>query len=437
MNTGIRGILKKVSGRTDKKLSEAYMKRVTLIDMCNTLSKEISYISECPDEIKINTSQKTNKKLSVLKSKKKNFQINSKMKTDIELLKSIKGFNATFSGSAALSGCWEKNYLEQFEGTNSTEKTSEFVKIITKDELLDEYKKILRNFIQTLNQVYNKKVILLLDDFYQIKKDNHPRILQYFHDIYKKTEDGSFCFKVVTLPYAIKLNEDNDVTFSKKDDYVKIAIDYSLSDLDKLRNYLLDILIGLDTNNSITRTDVESLFTGMDTLNYLVLSAGGLPRDFMKNFASCIEFARKKGNNKIAKSCVYEILKEAKADKEDNIEYDARDISKDIIEKYLKAISSFVDEKKTNVFLCHSDQYKKHEKIFNTLVNLRYLHLISDKVTSESTKRECVAFLIDMTFYATSRLPNGFKFCEFWVMDDASRLNNLRRTKIWDFDDIQ
>jgi hypothetical protein len=57
-------------------------------------------------------------------------------------------------------------------------------------------------------------------------------------------------------------------------------------------------------------------------------------------------------------------------------------------------------------------------------------------ITSENKKIDCKALLVDMSFYASGgRFNADFDFREFWVKDDSSRLSNLRRSLVWNFED--
>ena len=91
----------------------------------------------------------------------------------------------------------------------------------------------------------------------------------------------------------------------------------------------------------------------------------------------------------------------------------------------------------TNVILYPKSLAERHDILLKNLVNLRYLHVIKDSTTSETKKKEeFVAYLVDMSFYAVNkRLRPGFDFRRFWEVDSASRLSQLRQSKIWSFPD--
>lgn len=136
------------------------------------------------------------------------------------------------------------------------------------------------DIINTFHTLYGKRVILFFDDFYQIKKNIHPNILEYFHTISKECIKNSFSFKVCALPDSIKYNYDGENTFSLKDDYSTINVDHNLDRLNHQMEYLLDILCKLHNEININPQEIKNLFVG-ENLTHCVLGAGGLPRDFL------------------------------------------------------------------------------------------------------------------------------------------------------------
>ena len=70
-----------------------------------------------------------------------------------------------------------------------------------------------------VKEKYGERIVLFLDDFYQIEFDYQPRILQYFHGIYKES-GGAFCFKAVAIPNSVKINYAGQRLFIKKEGYL-------------------------------------------------------------------------------------------------------------------------------------------------------------------------------------------------------------------------
>lgn len=299
-------------------------------------------------------------------------------------------------------------------------------------------KEIQKQFYMIINQIHNiykKKIILFFDDFYQIKKNIHPYILEYFHTISKECIQNSFSFKVCALPDSIKYNHDGENTFSLKDDYSIINIDHNLDKLTQQMDYLLDILSNLQNEIEISSQDIKNLFTG-ENLIYCILGAGGLPRDFMILFSHSVRKARKNNHNKINAEDVYTAILDLSIDKEEKSKLDSEIDSEEIM-KAIKIIQNEVVNKlKTNVILYPYKNYEKDIKLLRELENLRYIHSIRDTI-KDKNKNTFHPYLIDMSFCVTQKnKKSGMKFNKFWIQDDARTLNNLRKSPVWSFQNI-
>lgn len=326
----------------------------------------------------------------------------------------------------------ENIYEEIDESKNIKRIDTNYSKTVKRTELIDELKICFAKLYDFVKEKYGERIVLFLDDFYQIEFDYQPRILQYFHGIYKES-GGAFCFKAVAIPNSVKINYDGQRLFSKKDDFPTIVLNYDLIDMDNLVIKLVKILISIEKNIGLSDNDIYSLFTS-GTLYYLVMASGGIPRDFMALFSNTLIHARDRRNEQITKNDLYAIISELKKEKESDREVDLIGFTNQAIDDALDWLEDWVKDSKINVMLYPVVSYKKHEKILKALVNLRYIHIINEHVTPEGKNFEAVGILLDMTLYATSgRLPNYFNMCEFWVKDRHS--SKLRQAKIGSFSD--
>lgn len=78
---------------------------------------------------------------------------------------------------------------------------------------------------------HQKQIVLMLDDFYQIKNDNQPFIIQFLHDVSKDCTNRGFRFKLFAIPGRLILN-DQGVDMSYKDDFSPLTIDTDMSNID-------------------------------------------------------------------------------------------------------------------------------------------------------------------------------------------------------------
>lgn len=432
---GFLGFLRKKFKRISPEEIRKYENIDCFLEWVNEIESIIKKTKELPAEYKWQLTRKNSaSKKIVEKNSEKRKNENSISGTGRVALK-YKDLSTQINCTTSLLDEMLSEYLNEKNSVNEMFQQEEHVQSITRVGKVDELKGIIIDFLKAYKEQYKRGIIIYLDDFYQINKESHPYIIQYLHDLYKLTPSNTFCFKVVTLPSSLKINYDNEVTFSIKDDFSSIYLDYDLSNLDKVQDHLIDILIALEPKLQLRKNDIESLFTNDDALKFLVIATGGIPRDFMTSFCEAIRVSRRLQRDRIGKDQIYEVIKNLKSDKDNNIEIDS-ELSMDKIENAIEIINrEIIGSMKTNVILYPIDKAEQHEVILKNLINLRYLHLIKSKMTSEKTKQECRAYLVDMTFYACSRIPSSFDFCRFWEKDNASRLNNLRRAPIWSFSD--
>lgn len=348
-----------------------------------------------------------------------NYKIfNCKIDNNINILNSIQSESINISNNKSSSNI-KASYEREFR----------------KMDVLKEQRESIAFIFNELKRINKNSVIMYLDDFYQIPVENQPEIIQYFHDIYKYCADESFCFKLSLLPYRIRMNNPGNVDMSYKDDFSPIKLDNDLSGLVTTKEYLLSILSSLNLTLGISKNDITSLFSNDEVVLYAIIATGGVPRDFLSMFAQLVVNTRNDNEQKIKKEHVYTVVKNLREDKDNNIEADS-DISANKIREAVEILTNEVIAKlKTNVILYPKVLAEKHDRLLKNLVNLRYLHVIKDSTSSENRKKEeFVAYLIDMSFYAVNkRLRPGFDFRKFWETDDASRLTQLRQSKIWNF----
>lgn len=432
---GFSGILNYILKKRDKKVEESYIEGS---DFCKLIEKEkklLETMKDIPDEVTYNISQENT---TIIKRQ----QIESNElfhKASLDTAIQINGKYKILQGKidATLSAMTSKNYKDSFESNNneSSEIIASYVKTLKKSDIIQEQREGIAFIFNEIKRIHNVGVYVYLDDFYQIPIDKQPVIIQYFHDIYKYCANYSFCFKLAALPYRLRMNKTGNVDMSYKDDFSPIKLDNDLSELESTKDYLLSILVNLDSTLDIKKQDIVSLFNNDEVLLYSIIATGGVPRDFLLIFAELINAVRNDNKSSIQKEHIYTVVKSLREDKDNNIEYDT-DISPQIIRRSVEIINEEVVGKlNTNVILYPKLLADKHEILLKNLVNLRYFHIIKDSVTSETRKKEeFVAYLVDMSFYAVNkRLRPNFDFRRFWETDNAARLTQLRQSKIWSF----
>lgn len=433
---GISGFIGWVLRKRDESVEIAYEEGKTFSEL---LKKEINLL-EClklsPDEITYAVSQEGKRSSETSIKREYTSENRETLEMDVKLQGKYKIIEGKIDTSLSAIESYSYSNVSEMKNASSSEITSSFTRTYRKQELLQEQRENITFIFNESKRIRKKSIFVYLDDFYQIPMEVQPEIIQYLHDIYKNCSNNSFCFKVATLPYRLRMNQDgNDMSY--KDDFSPIKLDYDLSELDRTKDYLLSILVNINPTLNINKQDIENLFNSSDVLTYAIIATGGVPRDFLLMFMDLVRTTQRDNKTTIQKEHVYTVVKSLRDDKDNNIEYDS-DVSPDLIREAVELLNVEVVEKfNTNVILYPKTLAEKHEVLLKNLTNLRYLHVIKDSTTSENRKKEeFVAYLIDMSFYAVNkRLKQGFDFRRFWEVDSKSRLTQLRQSKIWNFPD--
>lgn len=416
--------------RKISKLDELNFYLIT-IKKTEYLLKVIEELPEEPISININKSNNVSEVKNVITSLEA--KTSAKFKSNANIPISI----VNLDGEIEMAFSASKNYKKEKTDETKTSQQYDYIKIISKDEKIAELILLFSDIFNEFNRISENRIILYLDDFYLVSMNSQPKVIQFFHDIYKNSKNDSFCFKLCSIPNRTKINFDGKVDFSLKDDFSPIRLDKELYDFENLVEYLLQITANLSPSLEINSHDLKSLFVNDEVLKFTVVATGGVPRDFLVILSEIIRIALSENANKIKKEHLYSAISDLKQDKEQNIEVEC-DIPVEKIREALSIIHrEVIDGLKTNVILYPEHLAKEHESLLKNLINLRYLHVINETTSSERVKKEnFVSYLVDMTFYATGkRLKQNFDFREFWVQDSGSRHTNLRTAPIWNFKD--
>lgn len=287
---------------------------------------------------------------------------------------------------------------------------------------IEDFKSILKNVaINKENPLY-----LIFDDYYFIKINDQPALIDYFHRL---TKDTFLYIKLATIRHRTRLYHAKETYIGIEigGDALEIDLDYTLDNFDSVKSFMEEILkSAIKSINSELK--INDIFSG-DGFNQLCIASGGVPRDFLALLIKGITKYIIAGEKKVGK---IEINEEAIS----NVSNKYQAIKKDIIEEselvdlyitYLK--DKVYREKRTNCFLVSQDEIRSNaygkQAIYN-LFDLRLIHLV-DKNTSSapSDGKRYEAYIIDIGLYDNSR-PRGFKQIDPILRDNKSRQDELR-----------
>lgn len=433
---GISGFISWMLRKRDEGVEIAYEEGEIFSELLRKEINLLEHLKLTPDEITYAVSKEGKSSSETSIRREYTSEIRESLEMDVKLQGKYKIIESKIDTSLNAMESYSCSNVSEMKNASSSEIKSSFTRTYRKQELLQEQRENITFIFNESKRIRKKSVYIYLDDFYQIPMEVQPEIIQYLHDIYKNCNNNSFCFKIATLPYRLRMNQDgNDMSY--KDDFSPIKLDYDLSELDRTKDYLLSILVNINPALNITKQDIENLFNSPDVLTYAIIATGGVPRDFLLMFMDLVRTTQRDNKTTIQKEHVYTVVKSLRDDKDNNIEYDS-DVSPDLIREAVELLNvEVVGKFNTNVILYPKALAEKHEVLLKNLTNLRYLHIIKDSTTSESRKKEeFVAYLIDMSFYAVNkRLKQGFDFRRFWEVDSKSRLTQLRQSRIWNFPD--
>lgn len=432
---GLRGLYKKITNKRNKSVLESFERWTLFSNVINNFIDILHKIENSPPEITYKIGTKLAKTTSTSQKTENIFKLQSESQIKGEVKATYGFLSSTLTSLTNISINSSYTVEQEKEELLDINVEMEDSRTVTKSILIDNVKEAMITIFNEFHDLTKKHIVLYLDDFYLIHLNKQPRILQYLHDIYKNSKKNSFCFKVSTLPHRLRMNNEGESNFSHKDDYSPINLDNDLSEIERQRRHLLKIVCAVDPSLDLTHRDIESIFSNEEVLIFAVVASGGIPRDFLIMFGQLVKAAREDQRENIGKEHIYSVVRELRADKDNNNESDS-DLTDEELRSALNKIErEIVGGLNTNVILYPAVLAKKDERLLNNLVNLRYLHVIKETTSSEKKKKEeFVAYLVDMSFYVTQKqMKRGFNFRQFWTRDSGHRRKQLDSAPIWSF----
>jgi len=313
--------------------------------------------------------------------------------------------------------------------TNSLGKLSEF-----QENKLDELERHLTDYKSAIEKELTKSnfdaCFILLDDFYLIKRDKQPDVLDYIHRLVRGTE---FYLKVATIRHRTELirHDQQTIGVELNQDVEEINLDRTLEDLSSPSDYLGRILnymaneVGLDNAK-------EGLFNH-NSFEELVIASGGVPRDFLTIFVNAIDQAI--SVERIQHLTATNIWKSASSfSYQSKLKALRKDVNVEAsrLESVFRDILKFcIEEKKRTCFLISQDETQKyggmHELILQ-LMDFKLIHVIEPDTSAASGRQgRFEAYTLDFSLFMEPR-KRGIEIVEFWKFDDGRRRIGVRES---------
>lgn len=330
-------------------------------------------------------------------------------------------------GKVSGDGSLKSEGIEKEETTRNAKQRE--VKRIKVERLLVDFKRLLSDFCSH----FEAKMVLAIDDFYFIRREDQPKVIDYVHRICKDTQSY---LKVATIKHRTALFEHGEVARGvvPGHEIQSIDLELPLGEFDSISRFLCSIWDVVCKEIGIA--DSRSLFLG-DGFDQAVLASGGVPRDFFGIVKEALLIARERREHGVGKRRINEAARTyAENTKLPELHIDlARDPG--IIEVLLFDILRFAREvKKKNCFYIDIEPLEaSHElrHLFDALADSRLIHLISDNTSSTLRTGRYAAYLLDVGLYGhpERRKERAVEEVRFWDRDKHGRLMNLSRAPIY------
>ena len=272
--------------------------------------------------------------------------------------------------------------------------------------LLPKLKANLQEFFQLSSNI--KVLFLQIDDFYHLRRENQPFIMDYIHRLCK---DLPLYFKVATLRHASVLFAERvgqPIGAQERHDYQSINIDFTFQDFPKTERQVHDIFHEFAKLAGMPTGDFDALFKG-DGFRRLVLAGGGVPRDCLSLFLEALGPVMANGS-RIGKDDVRVLSFGNFERKIEDLKRDSQRDEQDVLLKGIYVIRQFCLDFKTSVFFVPDrilQELEEARELIFRLLDYRIIHSVGSAFTHKSHPGSYQGFMIDIGCYAHMRKLQG------------------------------
>jgi hypothetical protein len=296
----------------------------------------------------------------------------------------------------------------------------------------------IKNLLIKLSDYAGGKGYVLIDDLYHIRTASQADVVDYLHRVCKGT---GIWLKIGTIRHRTRYYFGGDPPRGMKigDDADGIDLDVTLEKYQITKRFLLRILEQFCTEKSIKLNDIVT----DGAKDRLVLASGGVARDFLTSFRRSISIARERiasGDNargpKIGVEDVNVAAGENDATKREEFNVDApTQEQKGLMDLFSNIRIHCIEKNNSNCFLIDKDYRGSEIDKVGELVDLKFIHHISDRVTVRNrTGRVYDAYMLDLSQYTGERTRRNFDVVQFW---DSEKADDLRRPSLIIFERVR
>lgn len=297
-------------------------------------------------------------------------------------------------------------------------------------EIQEEYKrsktefllKQIINFQQTFDDffdLYNKDCFIFLDDLYHVMRRDQANLIDYFHRIAK---GNHVWLKIGTIRNRTNwyINNPQPVGLKIGDDADEINLDLTLEKFAISKQFLKSILEIYIVETNAPKIDDFIAEGGMDRL---VISSGGVTRDFLGLFRKSIDETRERlrknpghvRGDKIGAEDVNLASGAYGELKKEEFRIDTHEDKTELEITFNKILKFCLENTKKNIFLIDQDSTGSFNNYLLELVDLRLIHQIKSRITVSSQPGKLFkALLLDVSQYTGERARRDVEMIEFW-----------------------
>ncbi|WP_395684451.1 hypothetical protein [Dokdonella sp.] len=312
----------------------------------------------------------------------------------------------------------------------SAEHESEVTKTF-KSKKLDHLERHLQDYKEALSASMKGKwgrVYILVDDFYLIKRDLQPRVIDYLHRLCRGTDAY---LKVGTIRHrtSLRIHEGQTIGVEIGQDVEEISLDKTFENFEDTNTYLHAMLgeMAASVDRNVSASD---LFNG-DATRAITLASGGVPRDFLNILVGAIDMSVRDGRadrltpTYIYKAAAMHSYKSKLANIQEEAGYDAQALE----QVFVDLITFCLKEKRKTAFLVGHEDSRSHpeqQELLLQLLDFKLIHVISQNTSAASGRQgRFVAYTLDFSIFMEPR-RRGIEIVEFWRVDDQRRPVGVR-----------
>lgn len=270
-----------------------------------------------------------------------------------------------------------------------------------------------------------RPLTIFLDDLHVVGQNLQPKLLA---SVYAMTRGNHAYIKVSGIEQFTNIwDAQGRVGLEPPHDAQILKLDYNLTMPDRSKDHIVSIL------------DAHAKYCGLPNATYLcddavlsrlVLVAAAVPRDALSLFSQAITKSVVKGQKAVTITAVNAAASETIEEKLKDIGRDAGDAGTADLQAVLDEMKDFcIKSHGINAFLVRIDNRNTAYRTVQSLIALRFLHVLHEGITPHKVGERYVALMLDFGFYTGVRAAKSVKL--FPEVPKQLAAKDLRRLPIF------